>query len=342
MKLWKNFMRSTLVGIAMGQLDDPSLKQRCEGLINRILKLFLNDPRIKKRYRVAFQGGWKSDAWQEIPTLSDILPFCSPGLLGIDDDELSRRALHQIKSQIQGLLDSALGDAVGRPSSYSPSPMMKFFALGGLSGKYESYVLSMSAYASCMRTMLAYPKSLFIGDELSVLFQRPGFSELVGELCAVGRKQGIAMLLLSQDPNGICNSAAGAQISQNLGYRITGSITATAAASFQHFFDYSDSQIRPLSTESYLPNPTEMCSYWLVEKGGRFWNASYYPAPMLLAAVVNSPEETAARSRILSRYPATIPGQLQGLKAFSDKYLQVIQEEEEWSAIAQTDVNTKE
>lgn len=323
-KTWKSFTRKTLVAIVMGQVQDPSLQQRCENLLTRILNLFLGDSRIKSRYKVAFQNGWQSEEWKRMPTLHDLIPFCSKGLLDLGEDELDLKALNQIKAQLIALLESPLGETIGLPSSFSPEPRMKFFALGSASGKYESYILSFAAYSACMRTVLSSPKSLFIGDELSVLFKRPGFSELVGELCAVGRKQGIGMLLLSQDPDAICNSAAGEQIQQNLGYRITGSITSSAVASFEKFFNYDRERILKNSTESYLPNPRELCSYWLVEKAGNFWDVRYYPSPMLLGTVANSSDEVAARCRVLANYPPTLKGQLRGLKEFSDAYVSVL------------------
>ena len=326
LKSWKSFTRTTLVSIVMGRVDDPPLQQRCENLITRILNLFLSDPRIKGRYKEAFKNGWRTQQWKLMPTLSDILPFCSKGLLDLGEDDLDLRALNQIKAQITALLESPLGEMIGRPSTFSPEPKMKFFALGGATGQYESYILSLSAYSSCMRTVLSSPKSLFVGDELSVLFKRPGFSELVGELAAVGRKQGIGMVLLSQDPDAICNSVAGEQIQQNLGYRITGAITTSAVNSFEKFFNYDKQRILNNATESYLPNPRELCSYWLVEKAGLYWDTRYYPSPILLGAVANSTQEVAARRRMLAKYPPSLAGQLKALKVFSDAYVSVLKE----------------
>lgn len=321
LKSWKNFVCKALLAVVMGRVDDPALSQRCEGLITKIVNLFLDDPRVKERYNEAFKGGWKSGAWQRMPTIQTLLPFCSKGLLDLnDEDDLDKRALYQIRSQFKALLESELGSIIGRPSSFSPSPQFKFFALGGISGEYESYIMSLVAYSACLRTMLSAPKSLFVGDELSVLFKRSGFSELVGELCAVGRKQGIGVLLLSQDPDAIANSAAGEQIVQNLGYRITGAIASSAATSFVKHFRYEESDIAGNATEAYLPNKSEFCSYWLIEKAGRFWDSRYYVPPLMLAALANSPEESKARSAVLSTYGNTPLEQLKGLKVFADRY----------------------
>jgi type IV secretory pathway VirB4 component len=100
--------------------------------------------------------------------------------------------------------------------------MVKFYALTGLSNDQDSYTMAVAAKAACLRVALSYPKSLFIGDELSVLFRKDGFSAMVGELCATARKDGLSIVLSSQDPDTICQSQAAAMIMQNISYRITG------------------------------------------------------------------------------------------------------------------------
>ncbi|MGB3652272.1 MAG: hypothetical protein WBA41_13805 [Rivularia sp. (in: cyanobacteria)] len=52
--------------------------------------------------------------------------------------------------------------------------------------------MAVAAKAACLRVALSHLKSLFIGDELSVLFRKDGFSAMIGELCATARKDGLA------------------------------------------------------------------------------------------------------------------------------------------------------
>jgi type IV secretory pathway VirB4 component len=107
-----------------------------------------------------------------------------------------------------------LGTAIGKPSSFSPEPMVKFYALTGLSNDQDSYIMAVAAKAACLRVALSHLKSLFIGDELSVLLRKDGFSAMVGELCATARKDGLSIVLSSQDPDTICQSVAAAMIMQ--------------------------------------------------------------------------------------------------------------------------------
>lgn len=148
--------------------------------------------------------------------------------------------------------------------------------------------MAINAHAACIRNALSHPKSLFIGDELSILFKKDGFAEVVGELCAVGRKNGISVLLLSQDIDSICDCSAGAMIMQNMVYRITGRLTSNGATSWVKRLGYPAEIISQNATEAFLPRAADLYSNWLIEKGGRFWQSRYYPGEMILASVANN------------------------------------------------------
>ncbi len=324
---WKEFVRKALTIISMGKVSDPKLAQRVDALILLAIKNFLADPEIIERYNTAFEKGWKSERWQEIPTLKDFLKFCTKEQLNLQNfTDLDRIAINQIVTQCHALLASPLGKAIGRPSTFSPSPAIKFFALSGLTNEQDQYLMAINAHAACIRNALSHPKSLFIGDELSILFKKDGFAEVVGELCAVGRKNGISVLLISQDIDSICDCSAGATILQNMVYRITGRITSNGATSWAKRIGYPPEIISQNATEAFLPRAADLCSNWLIEKGGRFWQTQYYPGEMILASVANNPAEQAARDRIMAQYPNTMRGQLLALKQFTSEYVAAIKE----------------
>ena len=327
MKSWRSFIRNALSVIVMGRLNAPHLAQRVDAILMQALDVFLSDSDIIERYNLAFNQGWKSTQWQDIPTLKDFARFCSIARLNILKPEaIDHQAINQITSQITALLVSPLGAAIGKPSSFSPEPMVKFYALTGLSNDQDSYTMAVAAKAACLRVALSHPKSLFIGDELSVLFRKDGFSAMVGELCATARKDGLSIVLSSQDPDTICQSAAAAMIMQNITYRLTGCITSNAVASFQQYLSYPSEIIAPNASESFFPRRSDLYSCWLIEKGGRFWSCRFYPGEMTLAAVATNQEERRARRKILARYPNTLKGQLQGLQAFTKVFVTALKE----------------
>lgn len=334
MKSWRSFIRNALGVIVMGRLDAPHLAQRVDAILLRSLDMFLSDPDIIERYNLAFSKGWKSPEWQDMPTLKDFTRFCSIARLNIQKPEaIDHQAINQITSQIAALLVSPLGSAIAKPSSFSPEPMVKFYALTGLSNDQDSYTMAVAAKSACLRVALSYPKSLFIGDELSVLFRKDSFSAMVGELCATARKDGLSIVLSSQDPDTICQSQAAAMIMQNISYRITGCITSNAVASFQKYLSYPVEIIAQNASESFFPRRSDLYSCWLIEKGGRFWQTRFYPGEMTLAAVATNQEERSTRRAILSQYPNTTKGQLRGLADFTRIYVAAIKENKSLSHI---------
>ena len=333
---WKEFVRKALVAIAMGRIDHPHLAQRVDSIILKMLDTYLRDAEIISRYNAGFDSGWKSPEWQQMPTLQDLLRFCSRERLNLRSfEELDKMAINQILSQGQALLASRIGKAIGRPSTFSPEPAVKFFALSGLTNEQDSYLMAINAHMACIRNALSHPKSLFIGDELSVILKKPGFASLIGELAATGRKEGIALLLLSQDFDAICQCSAGAQIMQNMVYRITGRITNAGVTSAGRHLNYDPNIISKNATEAFLPRKSDLYSCWLIEKGGRFWQARFYPGEMILASVANNQSEKEARARIMSQYPKTMKGQLMGLRHFSQEYVRAIKEGKSLNLIGQ-------
>lgn len=83
MKSWRSFIRNALGVIVMGRLNAPHLAQRVDAILMQALDIFLSDPDIIERYNLAFNKGWKSPEWQDMPTLKDFLRFCSLARLDI-------------------------------------------------------------------------------------------------------------------------------------------------------------------------------------------------------------------------------------------------------------------
>ena len=254
LKNWQNFIRDALAIIVMGKVNAPHLAQRVDSILLRALTLFLADADIVERYNLALAGGWKFPAWQNMPVLKDFLRFCTVPRLQIKQPEpIDRQAINQIHSQIEALLASPLGAVLGRPSSVPPEPLLKFYALTGLTNEQDAYIMAVTAQAACVRVALSHQKSLFVGDELSVLCRKEGFSGMLGNLAATARKDGLSLLLSAQDPDTICQSSASAMIMQNMSYRITGKITANACSSFQRYLGYPGEIIGVNASDSFAP-----------------------------------------------------------------------------------------
>ena len=325
MKTWQNFIREALLTIIMSKVNEPHLQQRVDSILRQGLVKFLQDPTIIERYNQAFECGWKSQQWQNIPVLDDFVKFCTIARLNIKNPQpLDHQAINQIDMQIRALLSSPLGKAIGSPSSFSPEPSILFFALTGMTNEQDSFVMAINANAACIRLALSHPQSLFVGDELSVLCRKDGFSSMLGTLCATARKDGLSVLLSAQDPDTIATSSSAAMILQNITWRITGLITSNACKSYIKYLDYPEQIINKNAGKGFKANKQRLCSSWLVERSNQFWSTHFYPGEMSLASVANNQKERQARNRVLSRYSQNTRDQMYGLSDFSNQYIATI------------------
>lgn len=101
LKRWKDLVRTAIVTIAMGEIDDPILKDRVNSICLRLLEVFFGDVEIVSRYNEAMEAGWTSEAWQQMPTLHDLLKFCSREKLKLESyEQTDARAINQIVNQV--------------------------------------------------------------------------------------------------------------------------------------------------------------------------------------------------------------------------------------------------
>jgi hypothetical protein len=320
---WKDFIRGAIVAIAMSNIQDPALKERVNAIVLMLLETFLDDPIVIDRYNNALDKGWLSEEWQQMPTLHDLLTFCSREKLGLRNfEEIDRRAINQIVNQVTAkLVDPNIGDVIGKPSNISPAPMMQIFSLSGLSDENNSYIMSLIAQMACTNIALSYPKSFFVMDECSVLLAKPGFADMVGERFATGRKFGQSTMIIGQDLEGIRTCTAAAKIFRNLDLTITGRTTKDATAIYSELLEMPKAIISRNATDVYLPIYEELATKWLIAKDHRYWECYYYAPPLELAILANSDLERAARARFLSRYPNTSKGRISALVEFTRHYV---------------------
>lgn len=325
-KRWKDFVRQAIVAIAMGQINDQQLLERVNSIVLRTLDVFFSDAEITERYNEAIEQGWQSDAWQKMPTLHDFLKFCSREQLDLKSyEDIDAQAINQIVAQVGAkLVDPNIGDAIGRPSSVNPEPMITFYALSGLTNESNSYIMALSAQMAALRNALAHNRSLFVGDELSVLLSKRGFADIVGETFATGRKEGISAVILAQDLDAIVECSASAKILANISITITGKTTHAGCNAYMQALDYPANIIKYNATERFKGSKADLFTRWLIEEQGRFWRTRYYANPLMLAALANSEAEQLARSRVMAFYPPTTRGYLEGLKDFTGQYVQAM------------------
>jgi len=308
---FNDFLLSALMTLVVGKSDDQSLKKTTRSLLALALKAFNSNPEISRRYAAAIESGFgplaTHPAWYEVPTLRDFLRFCDSKLLKLDDISGDvHSAMAAIRLSIPFWIDSRVGRAIASPSSFPTDAQVIIYALRGLANDDDAAVCALSATAAALVKTLESSDSVFLLDEGSVLFEYEDLARTVGRFCATGRKSGMRVILISQDPNTIANSVAGEQIFQNIACKFTGRIESMAIKPFEQYFGYPRKLIANNASDAFFPKKAGIYSRWLLEYGGIFTVCRFYPAYRLLAVVANNMPEQAARNWFKQRYPDKI------------------------------------
>ena len=268
--------------------------------------------------------GYGFPAWNNTPTLHDFIRFCTPQVLDVENKASAdiESALGHIILQLEYWLNSRIGRAIARPSSFPTDAQLLVFALRNLSNENEAAILSLSAYSAALRRALASPKSIFFIDESPILFEYPVISQLIGRLCANGAKAGIRVILSAQDPDTIMNSVSGAKVMQNMSIKLIGRIQSVAVDSFVKLLNYERTIIARNASEAFYPKRSGLYSNWLVDIDGHSIYARYYPGSVQIAIVANNPDEQYVRTLKLGHRQGD---KLRAAYEFAEDYVQAIQ-----------------
>ncbi len=306
---YKDFLQTALLAMIVGSKRGEGMQEKIatdtvRSILALAIKAFFSDDQIRDRYAAAFTCGFGSPEWEAIPTLVDFLSYCSYSRLRLEANSSNvKAALEQVKLRLRFWLESRVGKAISRASTFNSDARLLIFALRNLSNDEDAAILSLSAYSAALRRALAAPASVFFIDESPILFEYDSIAALVGRLCANGAKAGIRVIISAQDPDTIAQSPSGAKIFQNLTTRLIGRIQPSAIDSFVQILKYPKEIISRNATESFFPKKEGVYSQWLLDDNGIFTFCRYYPAFNLLAVVANNPYEQHQRTAALSRYP---------------------------------------
>ncbi|MBW4466332.1 MAG: type IV secretory system conjugative DNA transfer family protein [Pegethrix bostrychoides GSE-TBD4-15B] len=326
---YKEFLVKALNTMVMGTQTEDQLGKRVHTILWQALAGFFANTSVQNRYRAAFEAGFGSADWRQMPTLVDFVETVRELDLGVDS-ESAREAVATILLELQGWLTSRVGKAISQPSTIRTDARLTVFALRNVGDNIEAAVLALSAQSMAFRKALEVTDSLLAIDESPILFKYNGIAQIIGQVCANGAKAGIRPLIIGQDPDTIANSIAGSQILQNLNTRFIGAIQPNALPSYERFFGYDPAMLLANTDESFRTNPSQLCSHWLVDADARLMHCRHHPSPELLAAVANNPKEQRARQRVLGQYA----NKFAGYKAFADQYTEAIRAGRSMDSIA--------
>jgi len=314
----------------MGELSNPEsmheqiFKQSVKNLLSSCLKAFHNDSQIKGRYEVAISAGHGTPEHAQEPTLKDLEPFFAHWFH--DYKTKNQETLSQsdkeagafILSQLQGLLNTRLGESISHPSTFEPNVNWLVFALKGISDNYQAAVYALAAYSALLQRALSQSACLFVLDECPILFEFDAISQIVGQLCANGLKWGVRVIISGQTPGTIYQSAGGDKIRDTVTKVLLGYIVSEAVGSFVDLLKFRLDVIEKYGTQACKPNKSELRSYWCFKEGGRHVDLYYHPSDLLLSLLANNPDEQAAKDLFFAAYP---DDPLKAMAEFRNQYI---------------------
>ncbi|OLP17462.1 hypothetical protein BST81_16870 [Leptolyngbya sp. 'hensonii'] len=328
---WIAFIESALMVLILGSgsgatnAQERMLRQTVRTIVNIVLLSFLSQPDIITRYDAAEAAGIGTPDWENTPTLADFLAFFDRGDYNLNLEVTTgdiHIAFQQIKLRLRFWLESRVGRAISRPSTFRADADLLVFALRNLSDAEDAAVLALSAYAAALNRALSSPASIFFIDEAPILFEFEEIAALVARLFANGAKAGVRVFLSAQDPDTIARSPSAPKILQNMDVKLIGRIQPAAVKSFIHIFGYAPELIGRNASESFFPNPAQVYSQWMLDNQGLCTYCRYYPAFVQLAAVANNPHEQLARTTFMQM----APDPLQGLHQFSRELVSALRD----------------
>ncbi len=289
-------------------VERDTLSGLCDSIVGQVYAAFQSDSAIRRKYDIAVSAGYGNSGYEQMPTLADdFLPFVERWAKDYIDNSLMKSsrsldAIDYILTQLRGVVTSSLGRSIAYSSTVDPEADLLVMALENADEGFESAVYAMAAYGFVAFKSMAVKSSGFIIDEGVILFESPHFPKRCGQVAANGLKWGCHLTISSQNISAIARSASRDAILDNMKNIGVGYHLDSATDAFVKHAHLKPQVISPYASDLLKPNKQSFESYWYLKHGSRHIELKFCPSELLLAAVANNPEETAARRRFFDGY----------------------------------------
>jgi hypothetical protein len=303
--------KATISSLAMGSRLSPDLKADYVDLTAMLLRAWFADDNIRQRYDKAYDGGFGSEGWQQIPTLRDFLDLATLDRLPSQaQTEKLEQLLEEYRSRLAAFIAGTAGDRISRPSTFDIDSPIVVCALGAINDMSEADVLPYISSVTSLTTSsaLRFPKTSIKGDEASKLAKYDCFSSAFGGYFSGGRKQGITAELIGQDLQSLRRGLDSSKYTGNCKIWQIGRVTEEAAdflaqPGHDGGLGIPRDLLRLVDQSSPMPLRAEAYSRWILQAESRRVVARYSPSFFQLAISVNGDKEIQDRQKFLDRYP---------------------------------------
>ena len=307
------------MAIVIGISNNPDREVLVNSLLTDCYHDFHEVAKIKQRYEAAIAGGYGSDAYKQMPILSDFVEFAENWFKQYvvgkaeTNSELSKETIDLILIQLRGILKTPLGKSIDGISSFDINTEVLVIGLTDVAENLDSLLYAMSGLNALFRGAFSSKRSLLGIDEGTILYKFKFFARETGIIPVHGRKWGCNFLIAAQETSTIQNSIAGNEIFKNLDNIFCGYIKSPAVEEMESL-EFLPELLQQYTTAAFKPSREFLQSYWYLKRGDQHLEVTHAPSHLLLALGATDPDEEAARNKIMAEYD----DEIEGLKAFSE------------------------
>jgi type IV secretory pathway VirB4 component len=296
-----NLLR-VLRAMALGDIEDSSpLTKPIEALLQIILTNFWSDQKIKLRYERARNEGIGSQGWKNHPILQDFMEFCHPSMIGmLNPSEDDFEVLSYIHNQFTRWVKGPHAKVLNTPSTISmdDEPLLAI-VMRVISNNDEGAVFGSLLYLVAMRRAIAASAtirgSLLFIDEAAISFQSKAIAEAAALAMANGLKARMRVLIASQEPGSIANSAGGEKIMDAVSYHLIGRIGTESLAAYEKYLGLPRDLAVMNAGDGFKPDKATNSSRWLLKFGDNFVPVVAYLPALLVDLTANNVDERISR-----------------------------------------------
>lgn len=307
-----------LCAIVMGTTSSPDRELLVNSLLTQCYADFLDDKTIKLRYELAIEGGFGSDAYQNMPILETFVDYAEDWFTKYVQNKKDRIStlvndtVDIIVTQLRGVLRTSLGASINGISSFDTNVQVLVVGLTDVSENLDSLIYAMSGLNVLMRQSLSAKRSLLATDEGTILYKFPFYARETGIIPVHGRKWGCNFLVAAQEIQTILKSCSGNEIFKNLDNIFCGHIEDSAMSEMLEL-NFREELIRPYASDAFKPSPELLQSYWYLKRGDQHLEVTHPASELMLALGATDPEENTARKQVMALHPGD---EIAGIKHF--------------------------
>jgi len=298
-----------LSAIVMGTTNNPDREVLVNSLLTQCYADFKQDEAIERRFRQAIEGGFGSDAYQNMPILETFVEYAEEWFGNYIDRKKDRIStlvndtVDVIITQLRGVLRTSLGASINGISSFNTNVQLLVIGLTDVAENLDSLIYAMSGLNVLMRQSLSVKRSLLATDEGTILYKFPFYARETGIIPVHGRKWGCNFLVAAQEIQTILKSCSGNEIFKNLDNIFCGHIEDSAIEEMLEL-NFREELIRPYTSDSFKPSPELLQSYWYLKRGDQHLEVTHPASELILSLGATEPDENSARKRVMALHPA--------------------------------------